>query len=145
MGWRKHHLDYMKIYQEEGFATFELNSFKSRGITSTVGSQNQVTAAAMILDSYRALDKLAKHSNIDKNKVAITGWSLGGAVALFSGWMPLKNIISEELSFAAHLAFYPPCFFNPQNILFTKAPMHILIGEDDNLEKTKMISIKNKL
>ena len=105
MGWRKHHFDYMKIYQEEGFATFELNSFKSRGITSTVGSQNQVTAAAMILDSYRALDKLAKHPNIDKNNVAITGWSLGGAVALFSGWMPLKNIISEELSFAAHLAF----------------------------------------
>ena len=55
MGWRKHHLDYMKMYQEEGFATFELNSFKSRGITSTVGSQNQVTVAAIILDSYRAL------------------------------------------------------------------------------------------
>ncbi|MDC1216569.1 dienelactone hydrolase family protein [Flavobacteriaceae bacterium] len=132
MGWRKHHLDYMKMYQEEGFATFELNSFKSRGITSTVGSQNQVTVAAIILDSYRALEKLAKHSNIDKDKVAITGWSLGGGVTLFSGWMPLKNIISKELSFAAHLAFYPPCFFNPENISFTKAPMHILIGEDDN-------------
>ena len=132
MGWRKHHLDYIKMYQEEGFATFELNSFKSRGISSIVGSQNQVTVAAIILDSYRALEKLAKHSKIDKDKVAITGWSLGGGVALFSGWMPLKNIISKELSFAAHLAFYPPCFFNPENLSFTKAPMHILIGEDDN-------------
>ena len=132
MGWRKHHLDYIKMYQEEGFATFELNSFKSRGISSIVGSQNQVTVAAIILDSYRALEKLVKHSKIDKDKVAITGWSLGGGVALFSGWMPLKNIISKELSFAAHLAFYPPCFFNPENLSFTKAPMHILIGEDDN-------------
>tara|TARA_B100000768_G_scaffold73213_1_gene70159 strand:- start:600 stop:1577 length:978 start_codon:yes stop_codon:yes gene_type:complete len=132
MGWRKHHLDYMKMFQEEGFATFELNSFKSRGISSTVGSQNQVTTAAIILDSYRALEKLAKHSNIDKDRVAITGWSLGGGVALFSGWIPLKKVISQELSFAAHLAFYPPCFFNPQNLSFTKAPMHILIGEDDN-------------
>ena len=25
MGWRKHHLDYIKMYQEEGYATFELN------------------------------------------------------------------------------------------------------------------------
>ena len=132
MGWRKHHLDYIKMYQEEGFATFELNSFKSRGITSTVGSQDQVTIAAIILDSYRALEKLAKHSNIDKDKVAITGWSLGGGVTLFSAWMPLKNIISKELSFAAHLAFYPPCFFNPKKLSFTEAPMHILIGEDDN-------------
>ena len=132
MGWRKHHLDYIKMYQEEGFATFELNSFKSREISSTVGSQDQVTTAAIILDSYRALETLAKHSNIDKDKVAITGWSLGGGVSLFSAWMPLKNIISKDLGFAAHLAFYPPCFFNPENLSFTKAPIHILIGEDDD-------------
>ena len=132
LGWRKHHLDYMKIYQKEGFATFELNSFKSRGISSTVGSQDQVTVAAIILDSYRALEKLAKISNIDEDNVAITGWSLGGGVALFSAWMPLKNIISKELSFAAHLSFYPPCFFNMENLSFTNSPMHILVGRDDN-------------
>ena len=132
MGWRKHHLDYIKMYQEQGFATFELNSFKSRGITSTVGSQDQVTIAAVILDAYRALETLAQHSYIDKDRVAITGWSLGGGVTLFSGWEPLKNVITTELSFAAHLAFYPPCFINPENLSFTKAPIHILIGEDDN-------------
>ena len=37
MGWRKHHFDYLNMYQEQGYATFQLNSFKSRGITSTVG------------------------------------------------------------------------------------------------------------
>ena len=77
MGWRKHHLDYLKMYQEQGFATFQLNSFKSRGITSTVGSQDEVTIAAVILDAYRALEKLAKHPKINQDKVAITGWSLG--------------------------------------------------------------------
>ena len=59
-GWKKHHLDYIKMYQEQGFATFELNSFKSRGIASTVGSQDQVTIAAIILDSYRALETLSQ-------------------------------------------------------------------------------------
>ena len=137
MGWRKHHLDYLKMYQEQGFATFQLNSFKSRGITSTVGSQDEVTIAAVILDAYRALEKLSKHPKINKDKVAITGWSLGGGVALFSGWMPLKKAITDELSFAAHLAFYPPCFINPENLSFTKAPIHILIGEADNWTPAK--------
>jgi dienelactone hydrolase len=132
LGWKKHHLDYMEMYQKEGFATFELNSFKSRGITSTVGSQDQVTTAAIILDAYRALEKLSKHPNIDPQKVSITGWSLGGGVSLFSGWLPLKNAITKEYAFASHLAFYPPCFINPENTDFTQAPIHILAGEIDN-------------
>ncbi len=73
MGWRDHHRDYMKMYQEQGFATFELKSFKSRGISSTVGSQDQVTIAGIILDAYRALEKLAEHPNIDAKRVSITG------------------------------------------------------------------------
>ena len=137
MGWRKHHLDYLKMYQKQGFATFQLNSFKSRGITSTVGSQDEVTIAAVILDAYRALEKLAKHPKINKDKVALTGWSLGGGVTLFAGWMPLKEAITDQVSFAAHLAFYPPCFINPENLSFTKAPIHILIGEADNWTPAK--------
>ena len=41
--------------------------------------------------------------------------------------MPLKEAITDQVSFAAHLAFYPPCFINPENLSFTKAPIHILI------------------
>ena len=137
MGWRKHHLDYLKMYQEQGYATFQLNSFKSRGITSTVGSQDEVTIAAVILDAYRALEKLSKHPKINSDKVALTGWSLGGGVTLFAGWMPLKEAITDQVSFAAHLAFYPPCFINPENLSFTKAPIHILIGESDNWTPAK--------
>ena len=35
LGWRKHHYEYMDMYQKNGFATFELNSFKSRDVLST--------------------------------------------------------------------------------------------------------------
>jgi Dienelactone hydrolase and related enzymes len=132
LGWRKHHYDYLEMYQKNGFATFELNSFKSRKITSTVGSQIEITTAAMILDAYKAFDKLKTHPNININKVSITGWSLGGAVALFSGWNPMRNAITNNLKFASHLAIYPPCFFDPEDIDFTDRPIHILIGELDN-------------
>ena len=131
-GWQQHHRDYMNRYQAMGFATFELNSFQSRKITSTVGSQNEVTIAAIIVDAYRALERLAQHPNIDADRVAITGWSLGGGVALMSGWLPVKEALSKEYRFAAHLALYPPCFFNPEDLSFTKAPMHLLTGAADN-------------
>jgi dienelactone hydrolase len=132
LGWKKHHFEYFKIYQNSGFATFELNSFKSRNIESTVGTQNQITIAAMIVDAYKALETLSKHPLIIKDKISITGWSLGGGVTLFSGWLPLKNAINKELNFASHLAFYPPCFVEPNNLDFTQSPIHILIGELDD-------------
>ena len=116
LGWGEHHYKYLKMYQEMGIATFELNSFKSRGIKSTVGSQTEVTIAAMILDAYKALEVLSSHPKIDKKRISITGWSLGGGVTLFSAWLPLKNAINKNLSFASHLAFYPPCFIDPENI-----------------------------
>ena len=132
LGWGEHHYKYLEMYQEMGIATFELNSFKSRSITSTVGTQNEITMAAMILDAYKAFEVLAEHPKIDKDKVSITGWSLGGGVTLFSAWLPLKEAINKELSFASHLAFYPPCFINPDNTEFSQSPIHILIGELDN-------------
>ena len=49
LGWRDHHYDYLKMFQGEGYATFELNSFKSRNITSTVGSQVEVTTSAYLV------------------------------------------------------------------------------------------------
>ena len=125
------------MYQQAGFATFELKSFKSRDVESTVGSQVEVTTAMMILDAYRALEKLSQHPNIDKERVSITGWSLGGAVSLFSGWLPIKNAITKDVSFASHLPIYPPCFVDPENVDFTDAPIHILIGEIDNWTPAK--------
>tara|TARA_B100000676_G_scaffold59834_1_gene59096 strand:+ start:19501 stop:20457 length:957 start_codon:yes stop_codon:yes gene_type:complete len=131
LDWGEHHHKYLKMYRDMGIATFELNSFKSRGIKSTVGSQTDVTTAMMILDVYKAFEKLSNHPNIDYTKVGITGWSLGGGVTLFSGWKPLKKAINIDLKFAARLAFYPPCFAIPNNIDFENVPTHVLIGELD--------------
>ena len=130
-GWGEHHFEYLKMYQDAGIATLQLQSFKSRNETSTVGTQNTVTIPMVILDSYRALEKLGENPKIDIENVAITGWSLGGGVTLFSGWKPIMDAINSENKFAAHLAFYPPCFAEPSILEFTDSPMHILIGEID--------------
>ena len=132
LGWAEHHFDFLQMYRDMGIATFQLQSFESRGIESTVGSQTEVTIAAIVLDSYRALDLLAQNSKIDANKVAITGWSLGGGVSLFSGWNPVIDKINPKNNFAAHLPLYPPCFVKPRKMDFVKTPIHILIGELDD-------------
>jgi dienelactone hydrolase len=145
-GWAAHHLEYIKMYNEMGIATFEIKSFESRNVTSTVGSQISVTTAMMILDSYRALDAVSQHPNIDSKKVAITGWSLGGGVALYSGWNPIRKAINPTHHFVAHLAYYPPCIVEPLNLDFTSSPMTILIGELDNWTPAdQCVELVNKL
>ena len=132
LDWSKHHLEYLEMYRSMGIATFEVQSFSSRNVTSTVGSQTEVTTAMMILDAYRAFEILADDPRIDKDRVAITGWSLGGGVALFSGWLPLIEKITDKVKFAAHLSIYPPCIVEPEDLRFTDSPMHIMIGALDD-------------
>ena len=132
LDWSKHHLEYLEMYRSMGIATFELRSFASRSVTSTVGSQVEVTTAMMILDAYRAFEILSDDPRIDKDRVTITGWSLGGGVALFSGWLPLVEKITEKVKFAAHLSIYPPCIVEPEVLRFTDAPIHIMIGALDD-------------
>ena len=120
------------MYREMGFATFEIQSFNSRNLHSTVGDQTSVTTAMMILDSYKALEVLGNDKRIDSDNIAITGWSLGGGVALFSAWEPLIKSIGIKERFKAHLAFYPPCLVDMDLIKFSNAPIHILIGESDD-------------
>ena len=136
LNWGTHHLEYLKMYHEMGFATFQLQSFDSRDVQSTVGSQIEVTTAMVILDSYRALEALSTHPNIDTDRSGITGWSLGGGVSLYSAWLPLIDAINNrEFMFAAHLPVYPGCMAYPypnENMQFSTAPIHILIGELDN-------------
>jgi dienelactone hydrolase len=131
-GWSKHHYEYLDLYRSNGIATFELCSFQSRGVSSTVGTQVDVTTAMMVLDAYKAFEVLTLHKNINKYKIGITGWSLGGGVTLFSAWKPLNNAINSDVQFAAHLALYPPCIVTPTILDFGDAPIHILIGELDN-------------
>ena len=131
-GWGDHHYGYLERYVQNGFAVFSLHSFKSRNVESTVGEQLSVTIPMVIHDAFKALNKLSDDPQIDIQRAGITGWSLGGGVALFSGWEPIQKIISPNLQFAAYLPFYPPCMIMPDELNMIDAPMHILAGELDD-------------
>ena len=88
--WSSHHYGYLKRYYENGFATLAIHSFKSRNVESTVGEQASVTTAMMVADAFAAINKVSKDNRIDSSKIGITGWSLGGGVALFTAWRPIS-------------------------------------------------------
>lgn len=131
-GWSDHHFEYLELYRDNDIITFELCSFISRGVRSTVGTQVEVTTAMMILDAYKALETLIQLPYVDSERIGITGWSLGGGVALFSAWEPLRKSINSRIDFSAHLAIYPPCIVVPTVLDFGNKPIQILIGDLDN-------------
>ena len=67
---------------QAGAATFVLDSFTGRSIAMTAEDQSQLSSLAMIGDAYRALELLATHPRIDPARIAVMGFSKGGAVAL---------------------------------------------------------------
>ena len=133
LGWRGHHHEYMVRYLEMGIAVFRVHSFDARQVVSVVEDQMQVTMASMIVDSYRALELLATHPRIDPARIGITGWSLGGSVALYAAWEPLaEQLATGGQRFAAHLPIYPAAHVRPEDVRWTRAPIRVLIGGADD-------------
>ena len=131
-GWTKTHERWLKAFNDMGMATFRIDGFKPRDISSTVGSQIEVTSAMMTADAYNALRLLSTHPRIDKNRIGVMGSSKGGAVSMMSAWEPVrKAMVDDDLKFALHIALYPFCY-GLEHIQMTGAPMLVLIGEKDD-------------
>jgi len=122
---------WLKMFNEMGIATFKIDSFKGRGVKSTVGDQRAVSSAEMVVDVYKALDLLSKHPRIDAARIGLIGESKGGIVTLASYWKPLRDAIGTETQFALHIALYGLAF-DFQTFEFTGAPFLALIGEEDD-------------
>ena len=93
-----------------GFAVLTLDSFTARGIVSTVADQSQLGRYNAIVDAYRALDIVAKHRNIDADKIAVMGFSRGGQSSVYSNLERFrKSYGSPDRQFAAHIGVYAGC------------------------------------
>ncbi len=131
-GWQKSHESWLQAFYDMGNATFRLDSFEPRDVSSTVGSQIEVTSAMMTADAYNALKLLSTHPRIDKQRIGIMGSSKGGTVALVSAWEPVRKTMTDgKLMFAFHIALYPLCYAL-ESVQMTGAPILILMGEKDD-------------
>jgi dienelactone hydrolase len=121
--------------RQAGVATFVLDSFTGRGIAFTAEDQSQLSSQAMIGDAYRALELLATHPRIDPARIAVMGFSKGGAVALYSALTRFRRLHGPAGAlFARHIAFYPPCYYAfVAELAVTDRPIRIFHGTADDL------------
>lgn len=115
-----------------GVAAFVIDSFKARGITSTVQDQAQVSSFEMTDDALHALKALAAHPRIDARKIGITGFSKGGTVALETMIERRgARVLPSGPRFALHVPIYPSCAGHFALSRMTGAPLYMLLGGAD--------------
>jgi dienelactone hydrolase len=117
-----------------GVAAFLLDCFTGRGISQTITDQSKLGHLAMIVDVYRALELLAKHTRIDASRFAIMGFSRGGFVALYSSLKRFQRMHGPAgIGFAAYIAFYAPCntaYIGDEEV--SDRPIRLFHGTGDN-------------
>jgi dienelactone hydrolase len=100
--WSKH-------FNEMGIASFLIDSFSARGLTSTSADQALLGRFNMILDAYRGADVIAAHPRIDPARIAVIGFSRGGQSALYSSLRRFQQAWAPRVTFAAHIPLYASC------------------------------------
>ncbi len=103
------HEYWAKHFNEMGVATFLLDSFSQRGITSTSTNQALLGRLNMVLDAYRSFDVLAAHPRIDPARIAVMGFSRGGQSSLYSSMKRFQQMWNPRAAFALHLPLYASC------------------------------------
>ena len=116
-----------------GVAAVVIDSFKPRGVTSTVEDQSAVTGADFNLDALGALKALGANPRIDRAHIGITGFSKGGTSTLMAAHERLVVAagVPASLRYALHVPFYPSCasqYYQPKT---TGAPIYMLLGGAD--------------
>jgi dienelactone hydrolase len=121
--------------RQAGAATFVLDSFTGRGIAMTAEDQSQLSSLAMIGDAYRALELLATHPRIDPARIAVMGFSKGGAVALYAALKRFQRLYGPPgARFAHHVVFYAPCYYTfVGDLAVTDRPIRLFHGTADDL------------
>lgn len=102
------HLAHAETLTSAGFATFVLDSFGARGVTSTVANQTQFSFAASAYDVLAAWQVLGRLPGIDASKIGAQGHSRGGSAVLSAATRRFADaVIGQERGLTAVLAAYP--------------------------------------
>ncbi len=98
-----------KLFNEMGIASFVVDSFSGRGLTSVSASQALLGRFNMILDAYRAHATLSAHPRIDRSRIVLMGFSRGGQTTLYASLKRFHQAWDPEVAFAAYIPLYASC------------------------------------
>ena len=99
-----------RILNEVGISTLALDAFTGRGLTEVNSNQALLGRLNFILDIYRALEVVASHARVDRDRIALMGFSRGGQATLYASLKRFNAMWNKSgLEFAGYVAFYPDC------------------------------------
>ncbi|QWG22437.1 prolyl oligopeptidase family serine peptidase [Bradyrhizobium sediminis] len=102
------HVAHAETLTRAGFATFVLDSFGARGVTSTVANQTQFSFAASAYDVLAAWKVLAGLPGIDASRIGAQGHSRGGSAVLMAATRRFADaVIGPGSGLQGVLAAYP--------------------------------------
>jgi len=102
------HVAHAETLTRAGFASFVLDSFAARGVTSTVANQTQFSFAASAYDVLAAFNVLAALPGIDPSRIGAQGHSRGGSAVLTAATRRFADaVVGKKASLRGVLAAYP--------------------------------------
>jgi dienelactone hydrolase len=102
------HVAHAETLTRAGFATFVLDSFGARGVTSTVANQTQFSFAASAYDVLAAWRVLAALPEIDAARIGAQGHSRGGSAVLTAATRRFADaVLGKNAGLRGVLAAYP--------------------------------------
>ena len=126
------HLQHAETLNAAGYATFVLDSFGARGVSSTVAKQTQFSFAASAFDVLAAWKVLQALPGIDAAKIGAQGHSRGGSAVLTAATRRFADaVIGPGQGLAAVLPAYPWSghqFLDPS---VGDTVVHVLMGDAD--------------
>ena len=125
--------------RQAGYATFNIDSFRGRGINEVCTQAQRLSSLQRVPDAYGALRMLAAHPKIDRSRVALMGFSHGGILTMLAStaWAKETYAPAGQPAFRAFLPFYPYCnaVFPERNRV--SAPVRIHTGAADDWTPAK--------
>ena len=122
------------VLRSWGYATFVIDSFRGRGIEEVCTNGPALLPVQRVPDAFGALRFIAAHPRIDPQRVALMGFSHGGALAMLASTAWAKEIYAAAgaPSFRAFFPFYPNCNADFPERKRVSAPVRIHTGEADD-------------
>jgi dienelactone hydrolase len=113
--------------QSEGYAALAVHSFPGRGLRNVCADSSPLFPAMRAADVFAAAAKVQAMGIVDRDRLALIGFSHGGSTAL-AAWRTQPQ--HPNVTLRAIVAFYPGCRHRrPANV---GTPLLILIGDKDD-------------
>ena len=129
---RHRELHYAAALARAGIAACVVDSFRPRGVRSTVADQGLVSAFQMECDAHAVLLHLRQDPAIDPARIGVMGVSKGGVAAVNSAIAARRRWRGIDETFALHVAICPGCVAQHRDPTTTGAPLFFMLARHDD-------------